>query len=139
MSRARTSETDNHTCDFFDMSPSCAEATAVSILRPLPRAISVCAASGQRGLGRGRPRAWTGSGLRGLGPTRTRAWTGSGPMDRSEGDGRAQVASATTVYSRSEEHTSELQSRFDLVCRLLLEKKKTSSEERCRRNTATEL
>src|SRR5207249_8949491 len=26
--------------------------------------------------------------------------------------------------SRSEEHTSELQSRFDLVCRLLLEKKK---------------
>src|SRR5699024_12072039 len=29
--------------------------------------------------------------------------------------------------SRSEEHTSELQSRFDLVCRLLLEKKKNSN------------
>src|SRR5699024_5012009 len=28
------------------------------------------------------------------------------------------------VEWRSEEHTSELQSRFDLVCRLLLEKKK---------------
>src|SRR5699024_11776445 len=28
------------------------------------------------------------------------------------------------VDTRSEEHTSELQSRFDLVCRLLLEKKK---------------
>src|SRR6266704_460130 len=28
------------------------------------------------------------------------------------------------MASRSEEHTSELQSRFDLVCRLLLEKKK---------------
>src|SRR5437868_7784395 len=28
------------------------------------------------------------------------------------------------VEDRSEEHTSELQSRFDLVCRLLLEKKK---------------
>src|SRR5207249_10478707 len=28
---------------------------------------------------------------------------------------------------RSEEHTSELQSRFDLVCRLLLEKKKELS------------
>src|SRR5437868_11838153 len=27
-------------------------------------------------------------------------------------------------HFRSEEHTSELQSRFDLVCRLLLEKKK---------------
>src|SRR5699024_12712519 len=31
---------------------------------------------------------------------------------------------ATLSQSRSEEHTSELQSRFDLVCRLLLEKKK---------------
>src|SRR5699024_2887058 len=29
-----------------------------------------------------------------------------------------------SIYLRSEEHTSELQSRFDLVCRLLLEKKK---------------
>src|SRR5437868_8805207 len=28
------------------------------------------------------------------------------------------------ISVRSEEHTSELQSRFDLVCRLLLEKKK---------------
>src|SRR5699024_12246233 len=28
---------------------------------------------------------------------------------------------------RSEEHTSELQSRFDLVCRLLLEKKKKNT------------
>src|SRR5699024_11545316 len=27
------------------------------------------------------------------------------------------------IVGRSEEHTSELQSRFDLVCRLLLEKK----------------
>src|SRR5207249_10005997 len=38
------------------------------------------------------------------------------------GDVRAQFA-ATAYYHRSEEHTSELQSRFDLVCRLLLEKK----------------
>src|SRR5699024_11894533 len=30
---------------------------------------------------------------------------------------------ATSTITRSEEHTSELQSRFDLVCRLLLEKK----------------
>src|SRR5699024_12146559 len=30
------------------------------------------------------------------------------------------------VTPRSEEHTSELQSRFDLVCRLLLEKKKSN-------------
>src|SRR5699024_11562048 len=32
--------------------------------------------------------------------------------------------SYTFNVKRSEEHTSELQSRFDLVCRLLLEKKK---------------
>src|SRR5260221_8701365 len=35
-----------------------------------------------------------------------------------------------TVKMRSEEHTSELQSHSDLVCRLLLEKKKTTT---CRR------
>src|SRR5260370_23818017 len=39
----------------------------------------------------------------------------------------------TTVYfqgiiRRSEEHTSELQSHLNLVCRLLLEKKKTENE-----------
>src|SRR3712207_7078287 len=32
------------------------------------------------------------------------------------------------TYVRSEEHTSELQSRQYLVCRLLLEKKKTNDE-----------
>src|SRR5437868_12378033 len=32
---------------------------------------------------------------------------------------------------RSEEHTSELQSRFDLVCRLLLEKKKQPKPSVC--------
>src|SRR5207247_10858106 len=34
---------------------------------------------------------------------------------------------ADVQASRSEEHTSELQSRVDLVCRLLLEKKKKSN------------
>src|SRR5207249_10741607 len=37
---------------------------------------------------------------------------------------RAEHAVAVQPRQRSEEHTSELQSRFDLVCRLLLEKKK---------------
>src|SRR5699024_12100120 len=38
-----------------------------------------------------------------------------------------QITDAISQHlSRSEEHTSELQSRFDLVCRLLLEKKKKS-------------
>src|SRR5699024_12029827 len=34
-----------------------------------------------------------------------------------------------STSTRSEEHTSELQSRFDLVCRLLLEKKKMNRHE----------
>src|SRR2546421_770593 len=34
------------------------------------------------------------------------------------------VGAAAVAIGRSEEHTSELQSRSDLVCRLLLEKKK---------------
>src|SRR2546422_5180040 len=36
-----------------------------------------------------------------------------------------EVALASQQRARSEEHTSELQSRLHLVCRLLLEKKKT--------------
>src|SRR5207249_10149525 len=41
------------------------------------------------------------------------------------GDASNQGIRYRTPWLRSEEHTSELQSRFDLVCRLLLEKKKT--------------
>src|SRR5438034_7826564 len=37
------------------------------------------------------------------------------------------------VLRRSEEHTSELQSHSDLVCRLLLEKKKKTVRNRTRR------
>src|SRR5207249_9968005 len=47
------------------------------------------------------------------------AGAGVGPLADVAGFARG------AVY-RSEEHTSELQSRFDLVCRLLLEKKKVS-------------
>src|SRR5438105_9042846 len=36
----------------------------------------------------------------------------------------------TSVPRRSEEHTSELQSRVDLVCRLLLEKKKKKKRDK---------
>src|SRR5438046_10665195 len=61
----------------------------------------------------------------------------------SPGRGRAPVTPASTAPARagsrarvrSEEHTSELQSLTNLVCRLLLEKKKTnkdSEEERGR-------
>src|SRR5207247_5409836 len=38
--------------------------------------------------------------------------------------GKISVSNSKQCDKRSEEHTSELQSRVDLVCRLLLEKKK---------------
>src|SRR5258708_33560373 len=39
---------------------------------------------------------------------------------------RVRTTGSITIVSRSEEHTSELQSPDHLVCRLLLEKKKTT-------------
>src|SRR5437868_10012033 len=47
-------------------------------------------------------------------------------VDEHAVDGRALIDRHPRLRDRSEEHTSELQSRFDLVCRLLLEKKKTN-------------
>src|SRR5256885_8434111 len=47
-------------------------------------------------------------------------------LDRN-GQNRTKTAKDLGVDPRSEEHTSELQSPCNLVCRLLLEKKKTSS------------
>src|SRR5699024_12036922 len=54
------------------------------------------------------------------------------PVPRTEQVAAAQraaewVEDSRAVGLRSEEHTSELQSRFDLVCRLLLEKKTNDS------------
>src|SRR5437773_9023479 len=43
-------------------------------------------------------------------------------------DSRGRLAGKRPI-TRSEEHTSELQSHHDLVCRLLLEKKKTQISE----------
>src|SRR5439155_19028085 len=48
-----------------------------------------------------------------------------GPVDFRRHDVFAYVGASRHPYGRSEEHTSELQSRGQLVCRLLLEKKKT--------------
>src|SRR5699024_11745512 len=52
-----------------------------------------------------------------------------------QGSGRYVAAN----YERSEEHTSELQSRFDLVCRLLPEKTKNHNAERQTENTTTKI
>src|SRR5689334_24859400 len=53
----------------------------------------------------------------------------SSPRGIHAGAGAAAGAVAF-VFPRSEEHTSELQSQFHLVCRLLLEKKKKKSTTR---------
>src|SRR5438034_8677489 len=47
---------------------------------------------------------------------------GASPSEHGED---ARTGGVVGVSNRSEEHTSELQSHSDLVCRLLLEKKKT--------------
>src|SRR5207247_10290874 len=52
------------------------------------------------------------------------AWA-MGPAARTSG--ARSLLRVRTGPARSEEHTSELQSRVDLVCRLLLEKKKEMS------------
>src|SRR5699024_12513999 len=65
---------------------------------------------------RGRLSSWRSSSRSPCGSTATSASRPAGQKRR-------------TTPSRSEEHTSELQSRFDLVCRLLLEKKKKEYNE----------
>src|SRR3712207_6888227 len=54
---------------------------------------------------------------------RPNAKSNSSPVN-SVTTGTADIASPSRLRNRSEEHTSELQSRQYLVCRLLLEKKK---------------
>src|SRR2546422_7449788 len=73
------------------------------------------------------------------------AWTGAVPIrgftetDPDEGKAASESTTVMLLYDadaiyvgarRSEEHTSELQSRLHLVCRLLLEKKKNTHKQR---------
>src|SRR5689334_23569001 len=52
---------------------------------------------------------------------------GGRPPERHPGTTVGERVDHELSAHRSEEHTSELQSQFHLVCRLLLEKKKTTS------------
>src|SRR5690242_21502429 len=56
------------------------------------------------------------------------------PVDRGEHAGRVAVHQR---QARSEEHTSELQSHVNLVCRLLLEKKKNIQTQKGAARTET--
>src|SRR2546422_11057283 len=55
------------------------------------------------------------------------SFTGTGPAFGAVAGLALVLAGAAAATPRSEEHTSELQSRLHLVCRLLLEKKKTKT------------
>src|SRR5438874_7403747 len=57
------------------------------------------------------------------------SFRGVGQSEGRYDEGRGEVEDLAAVVARSEEHTSELQSRRDLVCRLLLEKKKREGEQ----------
>src|SRR3990167_10123701 len=52
----------------------------------------------------------------------------SSDLDRSKWKGQGRSGLRGGGHARSEEHTSELQSQSNLVCRLLLEKKKKPTE-----------
>src|SRR5690349_23472793 len=54
----------------------------------------------------------------------------TGSSTETASSGRSRPRRCSTSRSRSEEHTSELQSRRDVVCRLLLEKKKDAGRNR---------
>src|SRR5687768_17997512 len=55
-------------------------------------------------------------------------WTAAAVL-RGAPDPAVEVTTTLPAIGRSEEHTSELQSRLHLVCRLLLEKKNSMCEE----------
>src|SRR5438874_9764553 len=65
---------------------------------------------------------WAGDPARGRRPWRDTMVAVTGPAAAALDDAFASIW--RRAGARSEEHTSELQSRRDLVCRLLLEKKK---------------
>src|SRR2546429_190831 len=64
---------------------------------------------------------------RGDSPLRTNLWIGPN-QPQVDYPREAQATDFSRGFLRSEEHTSELQSRLHLVCRLLLEKKKKYSK-----------
>src|SRR5690606_40850406 len=59
----------------------------------------------------------------------------TGHLDDADLTVTVDYATAKAIFVRSEEHTSELQSRENLVCRLLLEKKKNNKT--TQRSTST--
>src|SRR5207249_8589509 len=114
---------DNGGVEAVDLRPE--QRVAVVHLRDGPEGLTAddCVTGGELSLeGGGRlGRVLLLSGLRGV----LRRQNAPQERQRRQGQYRGAVRTADRrPPHRSEEHTSELQSRFDLVCRLLLEKKK---------------
>src|SRR2546429_4423789 len=90
-------------------------------------------------------RSSRGQTLRSVGLTES-SWSGSRscgtlggrPCSSSSGDRHRLASQGVSALLRSEEHTSELQSRLHLVCRLLLEKKKKNRQRFCAMTKTTE-
>src|SRR5699024_11836810 len=78
--------------------------------------------------GQGQAPAGTGSGAGGQDPNAVAVASLVFDVDEASFNDVVAISDRVPVVIdlRSEEHTSELQSRFDLVCRLLLEKKKAT-------------
>src|SRR5256885_10399185 len=80
---------------------------------------------------RGRPGAATACAFTAEAHLQHRGWRGSeeprGDRGGPEGEPELEGIHPACCASRSEEHTSELQSPCNLVCRLLLEKKKNTT------------
>src|SRR2546430_12253745 len=70
--------------------------------------------------------------------SRWRRWSSSAATSCRGKGRRSRYQTAPSRRSRSEEHTSELQSQSNLVCRLLLEKKKTTKSTHVPRIQETE-
>src|SRR3712207_7221107 len=97
---------------FFFNDPATTEIYTLSLHDALP----ICGRAEPGG-----PRAWAVGQRRAAGSRRTGRWS-----RRGQGRRRAGRRHRSRGY-RSEEHTSELQSRQYLVCRLLLEKKNNNN------------
>src|SRR3712207_8134010 len=100
-----TATTEIYTLSLHDALPISGEA---SVSRTAPRASGRVRVGASTGGGRAIPVTWA--------------------EDVQGEESRMEATEAREGRSRSEEHTSELQSRQYLVCRLLLEKKKNNSK-----------
>src|SRR2546421_3404169 len=106
---------------FFFNDTATTEISPLSLPDALPISSSACRPCSSRCSAAGATAASGGS----ISPAALLSWIAGSPVDRvSDADVDAAAAFLSAVHARSEEHTSELQSRSDLVCRLLLEKKK---------------